>query len=139
MTERLLLKGRAAILTPEAPGLNIARGLPDAALRAGLTSLASAAMDEGGPNLGLILRSAAAEADDNIVGVAALRAEWEALQPAAGSAPACLRPAPGAAAERGANGRPRRRSPRPDRARRRGIWEEVDALRSPQVTLGGAG
>ncbi len=140
VTQRLLLKGRTVILTPEAPGLNIARGLRDAGRRAALTALASAAMDDAEPTLGLILRSAAAEADDNAIAaeVAALRAEWEALEAAAGSAPACLRPAPGAAAVALRDWRDGGESLREAETALAdaGIWEEVEALRSPQVTLG---
>ena len=140
VTQRLLLKGRTVILTPEAPGLNIARGLRDAGRRAALTALASAAMDDAEPTLGLILRSAAAEADDDAIAaeVAALRAEWEALEAAAGSAPACLRPAPGAAAVALRDWRDGGESLREAETALAdaGIWEEVEALRSPQVTLG---
>ena len=44
VTARLLLKGRTAILTPGAPGANVARGLRDPERRAALAALAAAAM-----------------------------------------------------------------------------------------------
>ena len=55
VTARLLLKGALAILTPDAPGLNLARGLAGAARRAALADLAAAAMAGGDPELGLSL------------------------------------------------------------------------------------
>ena len=61
VTTRLLFKGRLAIITPGAPGLNISRRIRDEDLRAELQALADAAM--AGSGHGLILRSAAEEAD----------------------------------------------------------------------------
>lgn len=57
VTARLLFKSRYAIVTPEAPGLNLSRQIADDA-RDGLLELAHEAMD--GSEFGLILRSAAA-------------------------------------------------------------------------------
>ena len=91
------------------------------------------------PELGLILRTAAADAPAEAVAaeIAALRAAWADLT--ASGPPACLIPAPGAAAEA------RRDWAEPGTAIREGpgaladagIWEEVAALRRPQVALGG--
>lgn len=61
VTARLLFKSRYAIVTPEAPGLNISRAIRDEDLRDTLLGIAHAAMEEG--DTGLILRSACAEAD----------------------------------------------------------------------------
>jgi Ribonuclease G/E len=137
VTSRLLLKGRAAILTPGAPGLNLARGLRRNR-RDALAALAESAMDGADPLLGLIVRSAAADTDDAEVAaeIARLRAEWEAL--AADGVPGCLRPAPGAAAEA------RREwisggdaiAEGPSALADAGIWEEVAELRRPLVALG---
>lgn len=63
VTTRLLFKGRYAILTPGAPGLNISRRIHDDDLRANLNGLAEAGMKGADETLGLILRSACAEAD----------------------------------------------------------------------------
>ncbi|WP_149141291.1 ribonuclease E/G [Gemmobacter caeruleus] len=68
VTTRLLFKGRYAILTPGAPGLNISRRIHDEDLRADLDALAQAAMDGAPRDLGLILRSACAEADEAEIG-----------------------------------------------------------------------
>ena len=90
------------------------------------------------PDLGLILRSAAADAPDAEIAaeIAALRRDWEALAPA--GRPGRLRPAPGAAAEALRDWR------EPGTAVREaataladaGVWEEVEALRLPAVALG---
>ena len=63
VTTRLLFKSRLAIVTPGAPGLNISRRIKDDVLRAELEAVAAEAMDGAAPDLGLILRSAAALAE----------------------------------------------------------------------------
>jgi len=63
LTTRLVFKGRFAILTPGAPGLNISRALQDEGLRADLDALARAGMQGAPEDLGAILRSACAEGD----------------------------------------------------------------------------
>lgn len=63
VTTRLLFKGRHAILTPGAPGLNISRRIRDEDARANLETLAAEAMAEADPTLGLILRSASEGAE----------------------------------------------------------------------------
>lgn len=57
VTTRILFKSRFAIVTPEAPGLNISRSIRDEDERDRLLEIAHEAMD--GSNAGLILRSAA--------------------------------------------------------------------------------
>jgi Ribonuclease G/E len=137
VTSRLLLKGRTAILSPGAPGLNLARGLRGER-RAALAAVADAAMAGAYPALGLIVRSAAADADDASVAaeIARLRAEWAAVT--ADGPPGCLRSAPGAAAEA-------RREwmssgggvvEGPSALADAGIWEEVAELRRPLVAHG---
>lgn len=77
VTDRLLFKSRYAIVTPDAPGLNISRSIRDDDRRDGLMVLAKAGMD--GAAHGLILRSAAAEAADEEVleDIEAMRAACE--------------------------------------------------------------
>ncbi len=138
VTVRVLLKGRLAILTPGAPGINVARSLHDPERRAKLTALAEAAMAGADAGLGLILRSAAADAPDAEVAgeAAALRAEWETL--AAPGAPGLARPAPGAAAEAlrdwAEPGTPLRRAA--GALADAGAWDEVETLRRPVIPLG---
>ncbi|PKP83912.1 MAG: ribonuclease G [Alphaproteobacteria bacterium HGW-Alphaproteobacteria-2] len=99
VSDRLLFKGALAILTPGAPGVNLARSVRDADRRAALTELGSTAMAGAPPGWGLILRSAAENAADGALRaeIAALRAEAEALLAVASAEPACLRPASDAA------------------------------------------
>lgn len=81
VTTRLLFKSRFAIVTPGAPGLNISRQIRDEATRAALTQLATQGMAGAGEGLGLILRSACAEADPAVIAedVAAMRQLAEAV------------------------------------------------------------
>lgn len=60
-TTKLVFKGRFAIATPDAPGLNISRSIRDDDLRDSLRMIAHPLLE--GRSEGLILRSAAAEAD----------------------------------------------------------------------------
>ncbi|WP_371226338.1 ribonuclease E/G [Roseovarius sp. 2305UL8-3] len=61
VTARILFKSRYAIVTPEAPGLNISRSIRDDDLRDQLLAIAHDEMSES--EMGLILRSACAVAD----------------------------------------------------------------------------
>ena len=61
VTGRLLFKSRYAIVTPDAPGLNISRRIRDEAERDRLLEIAHDMLGEGG--FGLILRSSCAGAD----------------------------------------------------------------------------
>ena len=142
VTMRVLLKGRTAILTPGAPGVNVARSLRDPERRAALAGLAAAAMAGADEGLGLILRTAAADADDAAIAaeIAALRAEWQALADRLAGPPGLLAAAPGAAAEALRDWRTGSEALReaPTALADAGIWEEVEALRRPDVPLGPA-
>src|SRR6056297_2313717 len=61
VTTKLLFKSRYAIVTPDAPGLNVSRAIKDDDLRDNLLQIAHAEMGEG--DMGLILRSACAVGD----------------------------------------------------------------------------
>ena len=61
VTSKLLFKSRYAIITPDAPGLNISRSIRDEAERDRLLEIAHDAM--GDAKYGLIMRSCCAEAD----------------------------------------------------------------------------
>jgi Ribonuclease G/E len=135
VTARLLLKGRTAILTPGAPGANLARGLP-APRREALADLAAAALRGADSTLGLIVRSAAADASEREVAdeIAALLAEWAAL--GASGPPALLRAGPGAAAEALRDWRAPGDALREGKDALADVWDEVEALRRPEVALG---
>lgn len=136
VSDRPLLKGRAAILTPGAPGHNIARSIRDEDRRADLAALAREAMAGAPAELGLILRSVAEELGDAeiLAEIAALRAEAAALDPAGPAGE--IRPAPGAAAEAA------REWLAPGERPREGLgdlWDAVEALADPRVALGAEG
>ena len=65
VTTRLLFKSRYAIVTPQAPGLNISRRIRDEEARAELEALAAEGMEGAPEDLGLILRSACLGAEDD--------------------------------------------------------------------------
>lgn len=81
VTTRLLFKSRFAILTPDAPGLNISRRIKDEDRRAELSAMAEAGMAGADGTLGLILRSGCLEADDQAIieDIAAMRGLAEAV------------------------------------------------------------
>jgi ribonuclease G len=98
VTARLLFKSRFAIITPDAPGLNISRRIKDEDLRAELAALAKAEMDGADPTLGLILRSSAADAEPEAIAedVAAMRGLAEAILADLSGPPELLLDGPGA-------------------------------------------
>jgi ribonuclease G len=73
LTRRVLFKSRFAIVTPDAPGLNISRRVRDEETRVFLKEIASAGM--AGSEAGLILRSASEEAGEDAIAedIAAMR------------------------------------------------------------------
>ncbi|WP_431300646.1 ribonuclease E/G [Tabrizicola sp. BL-A-41-H6] len=81
VSARLLFKSRFAIITPDAPGLNISRRIKDEDLRTDLTAIASDQMAGAAETLGLILRSGCAEAEEDAIAedVAAMRGLAEAV------------------------------------------------------------
>jgi Ribonuclease G/E len=132
VSDRPLLKGRAVILTPGAPGRNIARSLRDPERRAALAEIAAAEMAGAPEDLGLILRSITETLpDDEIIAeIRALRAEMATLSPTGPAGE--VRAAPGAAAEAA------REWLAPGERPREGLgdlWDAVAALAEPRVTL----
>jgi len=98
VTTRLLFKSRFAIITPDAPGLNISRRIKDEAQRDDLAALADAGMAGANPALGLILRSACAGAEPDAVAedIAAMRGLAEAILADTTGGPELLLDGPGA-------------------------------------------
>jgi Ribonuclease G/E len=142
LSARVTLKGRLAILTPAAPGLNLSRAIPEGEGRDALAALAARAMEGAPADLGLILRSLAAHARPAAVAaeIADLRARWDGLSAAAAAGPAaCLAPAPGAAETARRDWRERPDEPAaegPDALADAGVWEAVAELLRPSVPLG---
>lgn len=81
VTTRLLFKSRFAIVTPDAPGLNISRRIKDEDRRSDLSAMAEAGMAGADARLGLILRSGCEAAEDSAIAedIAAMRGLAEAV------------------------------------------------------------
>lgn len=142
VSDRIRLKGHTAILTPGAPGHNIARSIRIPDLRRTLDALAGAAMAGAPEDLGLILRSAAADvAEPGITReIAALRAEWDRIAAlAASGSPECLLPAPGATATARRDWTTRHTSllEDPNALAEAGVWEEAAAFATGRIPAGG--
>ncbi|WP_347310699.1 ribonuclease E/G [Defluviimonas sp. SAOS-178_SWC] len=142
VTTRLLFKSRLSIVTPAAPGLNISRRIRDAEDRARLESLAEAAM--AGCGFGLILRSAAAGAEDAEIAadIASGRALAEAVVADLSGGPELLVDSATPHEEAARDWA----DPAPDEVAdgegafaRHGVEEMIDALLSADVSLPGGG
>lgn len=137
---RLVVKGRHAILTPDAPGLNVSRQIRDAETRAALETLAREGMAGADPALGLILRSAAGDADPEVVGseLVELRALAEAILADTKGPPEMLLDAPEPAETAWRDWpAPDQVMEGPDALEASGALDAIEALLSPQVALGG--
>lgn len=88
VTDRVLFKGRHAIVTPGAPGVNLSRRVRGDALRDSLLELGHDAMQ--GCEMGLILRSASADAEpaEIVEDIAALRRAAQAVMSDTSQGPA---------------------------------------------------
>ncbi len=139
VTQRLLFKSRHAIVTPDAPGLNLSRRIRDGAERDRLGALAAAGM--AGSAMGLILRSAAAIADDGEIAgdIAAMRDLAERILAEDGREPEHLLDGPGPhllAWRDWAEPPPDEVAEGPGAFADHGVPDLMDALRRPEVALG---
>lgn len=145
VARRLLFKSRYAIVTPGKPGLNVSRQVRDDDLRDVLLEAGHAAMEGADPEMGLILRSGAAEADPEAVteDAAAMRSLAEAILAEDGPAPTLLLEAPDAhlAAWRDWSApAPEVVDDAPGAFDRGEVWEALRRALQPHVPLsGGAG
>ena len=145
VTARLLLKGAFVILTPGAPGANVARSVAAGAERERLEALARRCLEGAAEGLGIILRTLAATAEPEAVAAeaAALRGRWERLEgEAAAGAPGLLAEAPDAGAVAWRDWRVRADEPvedAPGALAEAGVWEAAAALDDPRVALPGGG
>ena len=140
LSQRLMFKGRHAIITPQAPGHNISRQIADEGLRATLEGLAAQVMKGADPALGLILRSACAEADPDAVAEEAqeLRALAEAVLADLSGPPELLLDAPGPHELAWRDWpSPELLDDAPDALDRHGVLAQIDALSRPEVSLTG--
>ena len=144
VTARLLFKSRFAIITPDAPGLNISRRIKDDDLRAELSAIAEGGMAGASESLGLILRSGCVDAEDLAIAedIAAMRGLAEAVLADGNGGPELLVDGPGAhdlafrdwldpavdelVTDAGGFGS-------------HGVLDLIDAVRQPRVALDGGG
>lgn len=142
ITRRLLFKSRYAIVTPDAPGLNISRRIRDEGLRAELEGLAAGAMADCA--FGLILRSACAGADAEEIAadVAAMRDLASAVMADLSGGPELLVDAPGPHEEAWRDWA----DPAPDAVEEgadvfaeHGVEDAIVTLMHPEVALPGGG
>ncbi len=141
VTTRLLFKSRFAIVTPDAPGLNISRRIRDDAARAELQGLAEAHMAGAADTLGLILRSACWDAEPEAVAedIAAMRGLAEAVLTDLDGGPELLVDGAGAHETAFRDWL----DPAPDALEtdekafaNNGVLDMIDVLRGPRVDLG---
>jgi ribonuclease G len=142
VTARLLFKSRYAIVTPGAPGLNVSRRIKDEDTRADLSALANDAMAGATADLGLILRSACAEAgpEDIAEDIVAMRDLAAAVLADVNGGPELLVEGAGAHETAWRDWA----DPTPDEVIEggfadHGVAEMIDALRDPRVPLVGGG
>lgn len=136
---RLLFKGRYGIVTPGAPGLNVSRRIQDEDLRDGLQAIAAVVME--GSEMGLILRSACAEAEEGeiVEDIAALRELAEAVTGDSTGEPELLIDAPSPQEEAWREWADPAPEEVVDGMAEHGVPEAVDVLLSPRVDLTGGG
>ena len=139
VTTRLLFKSRYAIVTPNAPGLNVSRRIKEDDVRAGLEALAAAAMTGADETLGLLLRSACMNADDDEIAtdITAMRDLAEAVLADLEGGPELLVEGAGAHETAWRDWA----DPEPDDVIEGGfaendVLEMIDALLAPRVALG---
>lgn len=140
VTTRLLFKSRFAIVTPDAPGLNISRKIKDEDRRAELSEMAEAGMAGADDRLGLILRSGCMEAEDQAIveDIAAMRGLAEAVLADVNGPPELLVDGPSAhdlAFRDWLDPAVDDADTEPESFERHGVTEALEALRSPKVAL----
>ena len=140
ITARLLFKSRFAILTPDAPGLNISRRIRDEDRRTELQAIATSQMAGADENLGLILRSACWDAEEDAVAedIAAMRGLAEAVLADLTGGPELLVDGPGAhevAFRDWLDPEPDAVETDPGAFETQGVLDLIDALRGLDVAL----
>jgi len=141
VVNKLLFKSRYAIVTPNNPGINIARGIRDEEEQLRLREIAHEAFADAPENCGLILRSACDKApdDDIYADIAAMVQTANAVLADASGAPELLLDAPDAAEQAWVNW------PDADEViaedgcfETLGVWDHIYALGRPECALSGS-
>jgi len=139
-TQRILFKGRYAILTPGAKGRNVARSIKDEAERDRLAEIAHEAMEGASDDIGLILRSACEAADEGDIyaNIAAMLQGANAVLNDTAGTPQLLLDAPDAAEVAWANwGDIDQLIDDEGCFESLGVWDFIHALESPECPLSG--
>ena len=144
VTIRLLFKSRYAIITPDAPGLNISRAIREEDDREALGELAATAMEGADTRLGLIIRSAALEGDEDDIAedITAMRDLATAVLADLDGPPELLIDGPGAqetAWRDWTTPAPDMVEDRPGGFEAHGVLDQIEALLTPRVALTGGG
>ena len=139
VTTKVLFKSRYAIVTPDAPGINVSRSVKDDDDRDRLLEIAHEIM--GGDDMGLILRTSAVAADDDELAedIGAMRdLAGQVMQDAEGAEPEILveGDGPHLLAWREWTG-PAEVDASDLAFENHGVFDAVDALSRPAVDLGG--
>jgi Ribonuclease G/E len=136
VTDRVLFKSRYAIVTPDAPGLNVSRAIAEEEERERLLAIAHEVME--GP-FGLILRSVAAGADEDAIAEdigAMLELATAVTDDMNGTQPECLTEGDGPHLVAWREWSAPSVVTDPGGFAREGVLEEIDGLGSPVVDLG---
>ncbi len=134
LSARRLHRGRLAILTPLAQGVNVARGLKDREERARLEEAGRAALADA--PYGLILRTAAEGAGEAEIAEEVARLVAREAEASAGGPPGLAAPAPSAADRAKRDWAADEVDEGPGVFDRLGLWEALAALRRPRADLG---
>ncbi len=140
VVNKLLFKSRYAIVTPNAPGINIARSIHDEDARLRLHEIAHDAFTGAPENCGLILRSACETADEGDIyaNIAAMLQGANAVLNDSAGAPELLLDAPDAAEVAWANWGEIDQVIRDDGCfDSLGVWDFIHALEYPECPLSG--
>ena len=140
LTGRLIFKSKYALVTPEAPGLNLSRQIRGGAARDRLSALAEAGMT--GSAMGLVIRSDAAQAEDDAVAddIAATRQLAEAVTADLDGPPERLLDGPDAHMQAWRDwGHPDEMIDAPGCLAARGLLDDIAALAGAEVALPGGG
>lgn len=140
VVNKLLFKSRYAIVTPNAPGINIARGIKDEEEQLRLREIAHDAFEGAPADCGLILRSACEGADEDDIYsdiTAMLDGARNVLNDASG-APELLLDAPDAAEQAWVNWADADDVVADEGCfETLGIWDHIHALEAPECPLSG--
>lgn len=140
VVNKLLFKSRYAIVTPNAPGINIARSIRDEEEQVRLREIAHDAFDEAPEECGLILRSACEGADEGDIyaDIAAMLATAKAVLNDATGKPELLLDAPDAAEKAWVNWADADEVISDEGCfESLGVWDHIYALQSPECPLSG--